>query len=137
MTYPRAATLARHRGLALAVLMAISACSPLGTAADPAASSGMETVILLTGDLEPVGCPAALIEGQLVPDASAGSAILVGGNTTRIRWPSGYSGRRNGAEVEILDQGGRVVARTGTRVRLTGGEMEPRIWLACPDPITL
>jgi hypothetical protein len=88
-------------------------------------------------DLDPVGSPAALIEGRLVPDASAGSAIMAGGIVKRIRWPSGYSGRRVADEVEILDQLGRVVARTGTHIRMGGGEIEPGVFLACPiDSVT-
>jgi hypothetical protein len=100
-------------------------------------SPNAETVVLLTGGLEPVGCPAAVVEGQLIPDASAGSAIQLGDLVWAIRWPVGYSGRRAGDEVAILDQTGQVVARTGTRIRLAGGEIEPGVWLACPDPVTL
>jgi hypothetical protein len=101
------------------------------------ASPNAETIVLLTGNLKPVGCPAAVVEGQLIPDSSAGSAIMLGDLVWRIRWPVGYSGRRAGDEVEILDQTGQVVARTGTHVRLGGGEIEPGIWLACPGPVTL
>lgn len=126
----------RARASAVAILIAISGCGPFSSEVDPAASAGAETVILLTGQLEPLGCPAALIEGQLIQDASAGSAVMVGSTSMRIRWPVGYSGRRAAGEVEILDQQGRVVARTGTRIRLGGGEMEPGVWLACPDPVT-
>lgn len=126
----------RHRAWAVAVLITVAACSPFVSEADSTASPDAETVILLTGDLEPVGCPAAVVEGELIPHVSAGSAIMVGDIVRRIRWPSGYSGRLAGDEVEILDQAGRVVARTGTHVRLGGGEIEPGIWLACPDPVT-
>ncbi|HEY0443786.1 MAG TPA: hypothetical protein VGC90_06175 [Candidatus Limnocylindrales bacterium] len=49
-----------------------------------------------------------------------------------VRWPYGYAGRRSGSEVEILDRTGVVVARTGTRVRLPGGEVEQGVWYACP-----
>ena len=127
----------RHRAWAVAVLIIVAACSPFVSEADSTASAEAETVVLLTGNLEPVGCPAAVIEGELIPDASAGSAIMAGDLVRAIRWPVGYSGRRAAGEVEILDQAGRVVARTGTRVRLSGGEIEPGIWLACPDPVTL
>ena len=129
--------MARHRAWAVAVLLTVAACSPFVSEADSTASPDAETVVLLTGDLEPVGCPAAVIEGELIPDASAGSAIMVGDIVMRVRWPSGYFGRKAAGGVEILDPGGRVVARTGTRVRLGGGEIESGIWLACPDPVTL
>jgi hypothetical protein len=122
----------RHRWWAVAVLITISACGPAPSEADPAASPGAETVVLLTGQLDPVGCPANLIQGQLIQDANAGSAILAGNILKRVRWPFGYSGRRAAGEVEILDQQGQVVARTGAHVRLGGGEIERGIWLACP-----
>jgi hypothetical protein len=122
----------RTRWWAVAVLIVIAACSPAPSKVDPAASPSADRVVLLTGQLDPVGCPAALIEGQLVQDANAGSAIVAGDILMRIRWPIGYSGRRAAGEVEILDEQGRAVARTGTHVRLGGGEMERGIWLACP-----
>ena len=126
----------RIRWWAVAALVAVSACGPAPSEADRAASVGPEAVVLLTGQLNPVGCPAALIEGQLIRDANAGSAIVAGDILMRIRWPIGYSGRRAAGEVEILDELGRAVARTGTHVRLGGGEMERGIWLACPrDPM--
>jgi hypothetical protein len=122
----------QHRWWAVAVVIGIAACGPSPSEADPAASRGAETVVLLTGQRDPVGCPANLIEGQLIQDANAGSAVMAGNIFMRIRWPFGYSGRRAAGEVEILDQQGRVVARTGTHVRLGGGEIERGIWLACP-----
>lgn len=36
----------------------------------------------------------------------------------------------------MIDEAGRVVARTGTLVRMGGGETQHGIWLACPNPIT-
>lgn len=121
----------------IALLVAIAGCGPSASSASPLpASLGPETVILLTAGRDGVGCPANVVEGQLVFESTAGSAIIVDGISKLIRWPYGYAGRRYATEVDILDQTGTVVARTGTRIRLGGGESETGTWLACPGPVT-
>jgi len=113
---------------ALALLVAVAACGPsAGTPGDP--------VVLLTNDQPGVGCPANVVTGALVVDVKAGTAIVDNGIRKPIRWPPGYSGRHSGGEVEILDASGTVVGRTGTVVRLGGGEIEG-VWLACSGPPT-
>lgn len=39
-----------------------------------------------------------------------------------VGWPYGYSLRRRGGEVLILDDRGNVKAKVGDRVRISGGE---------------
>ena len=116
---------------ALVVAVEVAGCG------SPPASGAPGTVVLLTGRQGDIGCLLNVVEGELVADDTAGSAIIDGGVRTPIRWPYGFAGRRSGAEVEILDPTGNVVARTGTRIRLGGGAPVPGVWLACPDPQTL
>jgi len=99
-------------------------------------------VTLLTGqnpftDGEPgmVGCYTNFAVGELEVDATYGTAITdesIGG-TGPVRWPTGYSGRHSGSEVEVLDRDGQVVARTGNRYQIEGAFVGdgPRAWLAC------
>lgn len=67
------------------------------------------TVPLLTGNL---GCYAGGeggATGQLVPDPENGTSFL----GRPVMWPDGYTARRSGAEVVVLDARGNVRAITG------------------------
>ena len=116
-------------------LLAIAACS----------SPAVESVIplqpgevrLLTQGGGGIGCAANVIEGDLVAHDDAGTAIVEAGVTLPIRWPFGYTARRQGAEVEVLDEAENVVAVTGTRVSMGGGETTTGTWSACPGPTIL
>ena len=85
-----------------------------------------------------VGCAAALIEGVLVADTGAGVVLVAGGTPTPIVWPAGYSARRVGAEVQVLDVVGRVVATTGESVQIGGGAIDGGgiRWWACDGGIS-
>jgi hypothetical protein len=39
----------------------------------------------------------------------------------QVTWPRGFTARRSGSEVEVLDRFGEVVARTGAEIHLVGG----------------
>jgi len=75
---------------------------------------------------------------ELVADPVSGTAIVEEYTTkdgpqsrvVPIMWPTGYTGRRSGGEVEVLDRHGQVVARTGGTYRLQGG-YEGDYWLTC------
>jgi len=69
------------------------------------------------------GCYLSGVEGDLVTDPTAGTAIVdgMGGHRTAVAWPTGWTGRSSGSEVEVLDRHSKVFARTGTRVSLSGG----------------
>ena len=121
----------RMAGIAALALVAVAACGP--SAVDPSAVP--ERVVLLTRDPSVIGCPANVVHGPLVVDIKAGTAIIDNGVRKPIRWPPGYSGRRSGGEIEILDASGTVVGRTGTVVALDGGEVERGTWLTCPGPV--
>ena len=99
---------------------------------------------LLTDSTGRIGCYLSFIEGPLVVDPTYGTAIVGSTNgpnglenlsPTPVMWPNGYQARRSGSEIEVLDQSGRVVARTGTSIHLGGGyQWDSPGWLACGLP---
>lgn len=89
-------------------------------------------VPLLTNSGEPV-CDVAGTTGMLIVDPKAGTAIVqedMGQLTVPVVWPAGYTGRKIGDQVEVLDTTGRVVARTGQRYFIEGG-YDADGWLDC------
>ncbi len=95
-------------------------------------------VTLKTGALYPdaqpgtVGCYTSGTSGELVTDPSAGTAIIESdGRRVPVTWPIGWTGRRSLGAMDIVDQGGNVVARTGTHVNLMGGYWLDGSFLTC------
>ena len=95
-----------------------------------------------------VGCYLDFSEGRLVVDPKYGTAIVesIPGPDpgmenlppTPVIWPDGCRARLSGPEIEVLDQSGRVVARTGTSIHLNGGYQSGSPgWLACGLPDAL
>jgi len=87
-------------------------------------------VQLATGDGP---CYTSVVGGLLVADPTSGTAILsddAGAIPEPVVWPSGFTGRRVGSEVEVLDWHRNVVYVTGQRVTLPGGNADAG-WLAC------
>ena len=84
------------------------------------------------------GCYLNWFVDELVVDPSHGVAVVEeyttdAGPQSRvmpIMWPTRYTARRSGAEVEVLSHDGRVVARTGATYRIQGG-YEGDYWLTC------
>lgn len=99
-----------------------------------------EPVPLLTGEGYggQGGCYLNFFVDELVVDPVNGTAVIEsytidGQPKTRvvpIMWPSGYTGRGSGAEVEVLARNGEVVARTGATYRIQGG-YEGAVWRTC------
>jgi hypothetical protein len=93
-------------------------------------------VVLLTGGY--AGCFAGMaprVTGLLISDAEHGTAIKVErvedtwgrnlpavGTVAPVMWPTGYTGRRAGSELEVLNEAGDVVATTGKRY-----DLEPQV----------
>jgi hypothetical protein len=75
------------------------------------------------------GCFTYAVIGDLVVDPTYGTAIDIGakyanGNPAPpepVIWPEGFTGRRVGSEVMVLDRGGQVVAITGRVYDIEGG----------------
>jgi hypothetical protein len=121
----------------IAVVLGLVGCGPSG-------------VSLLTRDpFGGKGCYVAEASGRLVVDPSHGTAIIPpDGSTGTVRdrtivaWRPGYTARRIGSEVEVLDPQGRVVATTGHSYIIPGGYLYPvdwpdlptTVWWACGDP---
>jgi hypothetical protein len=123
----------------IAVVLGLVGCGPSGGP-------------LLTGD--PLGngwCYLAEGGGRLVVDPSYGTAIIPPDGSTGtlsdrriVAWRPGYTARRSGPEVEVLDPQGRVVATTGRSYLLRGGYADPgnfgrpdlpsMVWWTCEDP---
>lgn len=114
--------------LALALAIAATGC-------------GLGSVTLLTAEPGLAGCYTSGVGGDLVADGTYGTAILETFKTETgsravslpVKWPYGYTGRRSGWEIEVLNASGDVVARTGTQLYIPGGSegKDPRVWVAC------
>jgi hypothetical protein len=63
-------------------------------------------------------CNEALLSGRLVAHPQWGIAVEGG----LVFWPNGYVGRIAGDRIELLDDKGRVVARTGDQIEAGGGQ---------------
>jgi len=110
----RARRPARPLALMLLILVVATACG------------GSVSLLTGRGSLGPVAdgdvsCYTDFAVGQLVVDAAYGAAIVENGRPTPVMWPPGYTARRAGSEVEVLDPHGSVVARTGSRYQIEGG----------------
>lgn len=78
---------------------------------------------LVTGP-DPNGgaCFTNYIDGVLVIDPVSGTAVTDSSIlTTRLMWPTGYTARHVGAQVEVVRPDGRAVATTGNRYWVQGG----------------
>jgi hypothetical protein len=133
----------------IAVVLSLVGCGP---------SAGS----LLTGNpLGGDGCFLATGSGRLVVDPRYGTAIIADADQrtaipdrpmvampdrpTPVAWRPGYTSRRVGSEVEVLDPHGRVVATTGHSYTIPGGFVGPddNLWpdsptiafWACGDPV--
>jgi hypothetical protein len=61
------------------------------------------------------------MEGQLAGDAACLWIEGSDGGRTSIRWPPGFGARFSEGGTELVDAEGDIVARTGDRVRMSGG----------------
>ncbi len=107
---------------AVALALCLVGCGWLPPHGDP--------VEILTAPQDHTGCFAADAAGLLVVDPTYGTAIigdghenmLVGGDVpVTVAWPSGFTARRSGSEVEVLDAHGNVVGVTGRSYHFLGG----------------
>lgn len=90
--------------------------------------SGGEPVRLLTAPQ--ATCFAADVSGLLVVDPTDGTAIVANGHPSMlalssvpvtVAWPPGFTARRSGPEVEVIDARGTVVGTTGRSYTFLGG----------------
>ena len=84
------------------------------------------------------GCYLNFFVDELVVDPVNGTAVIesytidgqLKSRVVPIMWPSGYTARRSGSEVEVLAGNGQAVARTGATYRIQGG-YEGDVWRTC------
>ena len=111
------------------------------TLAIAVAACGFGSVTLVTAEPGVAGCYTSGVRGDLVADGTYGTAIAQTVKTETgsmvvslpVKWPHGYTGRRSGSEIEVLNASGDVVARTGTQLYILGGSEgeDPRVWRTC------
>jgi len=102
-------------------LLLVAACSEPGAPAADLIAVPTQTEGPLV-QVGPQACPAALLEGELVPDEEFGFVVAhPDGLSSPVTWPYGYVAR-DAERRELLDETGRVVAREGDQVALGGGE---------------
>ncbi len=147
--YPRGVFVA----FGIGVLALVGVFTLLTPRVEPAAEPRVE---LLTGGpgftrisstLVSVSCHTNSTSGELMVDPSAGTVLMGVGPgevypTVAVIWPLGFTGRRTpDGQVEVLDQTGSVVARTGTQITLLGGYDQSTNgssgWQACYGGISL
>jgi hypothetical protein len=96
------------------------------------ASAALLAVGLATAGAGCVGCPAALLAGELVEQGDELVIVVSEADPAeRIIWPFGYSVRSDGERLVLTDLLGGVKARAGDTVRLGGGETESGIFKVC------
>jgi len=76
------------------------------------------------------GCDLGVHQGVLIPESTWGLALLGTDHfgATKVFgvvWPAGYSARRSGDAVLLLDPHGIVAARAGDHLALGGGDTDP------------
>jgi hypothetical protein len=76
-----------------------------------------QPVQLLTGVPEGgENCHLLPFDGLLVVDPKYGTAIITDAGRETMSWRPGFTGRRIGSEVEVVDPNGRVQVTTGRRI---------------------
>ena len=82
------------------------------------------------------GCDEALLTGRLITSAASGLAVAdPGGKVTEMLWPFGYSARRDVSGVALVDDKGRLVAREGEMIHMSGGLGANDVWGACAGSV--
>lgn len=112
---PRAA---RRRLAALAIV-----CSTLAACA---AESPELTIIAVPTAPPSDACLDALVGGRLVESERWAIALQdTTGQVSKVLWPNGFRGVRDGARLALVDQDGRVVAHVGDTISSGGGFIGP------------
>ncbi|TAK02815.1 MAG: hypothetical protein EPO36_00900 [Chloroflexota bacterium] len=110
--------------LAAALALGVGACGSEGP-------TPPQFVQVVTADRPAQACMDALITGVLVPHAAWGIALQTPGTgeLNRPIFPFGYSAVVNGDRLALLDEQGRLVARTGDLIQSGGGSIDGSVLL--------
>lgn len=79
-------------------------------------------------NIEVGGCYTTWFNGVLRADPTYGTAL----NTLPIAWQPGYTARKVGSEVNVLDPEWNIVATTGNRYRFDGTGVREGSWPGLP-----
>ena len=103
-----------------------------------------EPVELLTGvqPFDRATCETYFAVDWMIVDPRYGTAVIDAHFNTAIpvMWRPGFTGRRSGSDVVVLDASGKVVAQTGRGYRIQGtywpplgdtGPASSTVWYAC------
>ena len=128
--------------LRLAVVLVLAGCTQASVAPVQELSVPVQ-LLTQPSDAPQGGCYTNAASGLLVVDPKYGTAIIdedAAAVTHRaprpapVMWRPGFTGRRSGSEVQVIDPEGRVVAVTGHKYRLEGAyEAYVNAFLACGD----
>jgi hypothetical protein len=114
----------RFVGIAVMSAVLLAACGPQG----PVALGPHGPVALRHGDGQ---CYDGWT-GNLAFDSATGEVTFDSGSgPLPVEWPSGYTGRLSGSEVEIVNRDGKVLHRTGTRVSMLGDGYGGQVFKEC------
>ncbi len=82
--------------------------------------------------LQPLGCPGALLQGELAASDDGSAVVLAEFGEQRVTWPDGYRVELH-PELVLRDQIGRVVAVAGDTIYVGGGQDpdDPAAFKAC------
>lgn len=118
-------------GVVAVVATTFSACSADFSPPEPVSSSDQSTVAppasaprVVTSDVPQLSGMEALLTGTLEVDEDGCVRAWTTENSVSLVWPQGYTVRGESASFEVLDAGGRVVARSGTPIAMGGGGVD-------------
>ncbi len=128
----QALVFSRRALLGLALLTLVACGAPLGATPSPGPAGGSRgsatpTSAVAFPQFAPVagerGDLAALLEGTLtlVDDCLR---VTLRSDNDLIIWPPEVTLRTDGGDIRVIDTAGRVVARVGEEVRLSGGQLK-------------
>ncbi|MEW5992124.1 MAG: hypothetical protein AB1736_12365 [Chloroflexota bacterium] len=133
---------AKPAAVAAATLAAASLAIALAACSGGAGPTPLPEVRITTEAAPSNACMEALITGVLVPHGAWGLALQAPGNgeLSRPMFPFGYRALLEGDRVVLIDEDGRVVARSADLIQSSGGsigrEGNPLVVL-CDDTIVV
>ncbi|HEX5590595.1 MAG TPA: hypothetical protein VFX65_09925 [Candidatus Limnocylindrales bacterium] len=119
----------------------IAALLSLGLVAGCGEPAPTPQLVAITTEAAPASaCMEALITGVLVPHAEWGIALQTPGTgeLSRPVFPFGYRAAVDGGGIALVDEDGRLVARTGDLIRSSGGFIDGEghpLAVLCDDTI--
>ena len=114
--------------IVVALALCLVGCGLLPSNFRPPGAAHGDPVSILTSPKPE--CFAADVSGLLVVDPTYGTAIVGDNHSSMlplsdvpvtVAWPPGFTARRSGSEVEVLDPQGNVVGTTGQSYQFMGG----------------